>query len=351
MQSLTSKTVTTMTGDKEISVHACNILELDEPIDIMTISAFYRNYEPTPGTLLEALKQREIDIEALALEPEIDLRKQCGIWLSGQIPAARLPIGRIGCIEMSPYERDRSGWHSREKQIISSIQAYFRLLDIASLMGLPMETVGIPVLGGGSQRISVDLVTRPIMNECMRFLKSNDAVRQIRIITNNHRQAFHFAQTLENSYSVYAEKQNREIVRQETAQRRSAFISYSSGDKNVADNLCAKLEGAGIRVWYAPRDIPGNDFASAIVKAISQVTDFIVIISSNSLKSNHVLNEIDLAFQRLSSGIRFHPLRLDEEEMLPAFQYYLSRQHWMDAHVPPLEKRLEEFAKNMSQTD
>ena len=33
---------------------------------------------------------------------------------------------------------------------------------------------------------------------------------------------------------------------------------------------------------------------------------------------------------------------IDEEEMGPSFRYYLSRQHWMDAHVPPLEKRLDE---------
>ncbi len=79
------------------------------------------------------------------------------------------------------------------------------------------------------------------------------------------------------------------------------------------------------------------------MEAITRCTDFVVIISQNSLRSHHVLNEIDLAFNELNRGLRLIPLRIDEEEMGPSFRYYLSRQHWMDAHLPPLEKRLEEF--------
>ena len=74
-----------------------------------------------------------------------------------------------------------------------------------------------------------------------------------------------------------------------------------------------------------------------------------VILSKNSLQSNHVLNEIDLAFQEIGRAIHFCPLKIDEEELGPAFRYYLSRQHWMDAHVPPLEKRLDEFVKSILQ--
>ena len=69
--------------------------------------------------------------------------------------------------------------------------------------------------------------------------------------------------------------------------------------------------------------------------------------AKNSLASEHVLNEIDLAFQETKRGVRFFPLKLDHEEMGPAFKYYLSRQHWMDATLPPLEKRLDEFVEKL----
>jgi len=108
------------------------------------------------------------------------------------------------------------------------------------------------------------------------------------------------------------------------------------------------LESRGIKVWYAPRDIVGSDYASAIVKAIQECSHFVTIISKDSMLSEHVLNEIDLAFNQLSRNIRFFPLRIDTQELRPAFSYYLSRQHWMDAHIPPIEERLEEFANKIA---
>ena len=95
------------------------------------------------------------------------------------------------------------------------------------------------------------------------------------------------------------------------------------------------------------RDISEGDYASAIVDAIRRCTIFIVILSRNSAGTNHDLNELDLAFNQLQRGVRILPLRVDEEEMEPSFMYYLSRQHWMDAHIPPIEKRLVEVCRAM----
>lgn len=126
----------------------------------------------------------------------------------------------------------------------------------------------------------------------------------------------------------------------------TAFISYASSDKNIADNLCSKLEQNGIKVWYAPRDVSGA-YASSIVQAIDVASHFIVILSRNSISSEHVLNEIDLAFQHLPNNIKFKPLRIDNAMFTPSFTYYLSRQHWMDATDPPLEDRLNEFVSSL----
>ena len=74
---------------------------------------------------------------------------------------------------------------------------------------------------------------------------------------------------------------------------------------------------------------------------------FTIHLSQNSLQSQHVLNEIDIAFSELKRNIRFKPLKIDEESLGAAFTYYLSRQHWMDAHIPPIEKRLDEFVQKL----
>ena len=100
-------------------------------------------------------------------------------------------------------------------------------------------------------------------------------------------------------------------------------------------------------MWYAPRNIRFQDYASAIVDAITHCTYFVVIVSKNSLQSNHVLNEIDLAFKELDRQIHIIPLKIDEQEMGPSFLYYLSRQQWAYASDPPIDRRLEEFVSSL----
>jgi len=120
------------------------------------------------------------------------------------------------------------------------------------------------------------------------------------------------------------------------------FISYASEDKPIADAVCAKLEGRGIRCWIAPRDVPpGLPFAKAIVDAISGSRLMVLVFSSNSNSSSHVAREVERA---VSGGSPILPLRV--EDVLPSdeMEYYLSRQHWLDALTPPLEKHLDRLA-------
>lgn len=348
MNALNQKRIGTPYGEKSVAVYQQDIRDLDEPLEVMTISAFYRNYVPSRNTLLGALNEKGISVAELAEDPKIDLRSVCNIWLSRKLSGAGLPINRIGCMELSPYVYTRDAWSQVQQQILNSISAYFHMLDIASLSGLNVSRIGMPVPGGGNQHVDSAFTAIPMLNECFAFLKRNPHARKISIITRDENQAQDFAQVLEQSYAAHSEQMDQTDRLEESRQRAMAFISYSSKDKNVADNLCSKLEAAGIGVWYAPRDIRANDYASAIVTAIRGCTHFITLISKNSLASNHVLNEIDLAFKQLNRGIQFIPLKLDEEEMGPAFEYYLSRQHWMDMRLPPLERRLDELINKLT---
>ena len=156
------------------------------------------------------------------------------------------------------------------------------------------------------------------------------------------------AQLTKESYALMRENEIKNSVSKSNQTEKLAFISYSSLDKNIADIICTEIENRGIKAWYAPRDILYGNYAEAIVTAIMKCTHFIVIVSQNSLKSQHVLNEIDLAFKELARDVKFLPFRIDEEDMAPAFTYYLSRQHWCDAHNPPIEKRVEEFVNKIA---
>ena len=134
-----------------------------------------------------------------------------------------------------------------EQSLLNSIRAYFKMLDIAALYGIKMDTVALPLLGAGSQQIPYQLLLVPLINECISFLTRNPEVRSIYFIERNPAKADLVANAVRNSLRF----KNSEVVIPE--KEKIAFISYSSGDRAVADDLCAKLERNGIKVWYAPR--------------------------------------------------------------------------------------------------
>src|SRR5512137_1908707 len=117
------------------------------------------------------------------------------------------------------------------------------------------------------------------------------------------------------------------------------FISYPSKDKTIADAVCAKLEEKKIRCWVAPRDIPaGQNFARSIINAIDTCKVFVLIWSVNTNASEHILNEINRAFNK---GKPIIPFRIQDVQPTPEMEYYFGRTHWLDALTPPLESHLE----------
>ncbi len=93
----------------------------------------------------------------------------------------------------------------------------------------------------------------------------------------------------------------------------SVFISYSTRDQDFADFLFGQLQSAGIKAWYAPRDIEGGKTILEQVKSAIHAHDrVILILSGNSLNSGWVSNELRLAYYREREGQRrvLFPIRI-----------------------------------------
>lgn len=116
------------------------------------------------------------------------------------------------------------------------------------------------------------------------------------------------------------------------------FISYASEDKATAEAVCAALENAGIRCWFAPRDItPGQDWGEAIMRAIGVGRLMVVIFSSHSNTSDHVKREVSGA---TSKGITIIPFRVEDVTPTGSMEFYLGTHHWLDAYDSPIEKHI-----------
>src|ERR1700686_1746468 len=123
------------------------------------------------------------------------------------------------------------------------------------------------------------------------------------------------------------------------------FISYASGDKLVADAVCAKLEVSGVRCWIAPRDVlPGVHYGEAIIYAIHECHIMVLVFSSKANLSGHIPKEIERA---VSAGVTVMPLRIEEVAPAKSLDYFIGSVHWLDALTPPLEVHLQKLAANV----
>jgi parallel beta-helix repeat protein len=123
------------------------------------------------------------------------------------------------------------------------------------------------------------------------------------------------------------------------------FISYSQQDKPVADAVCSRLEARNIRCWIAPRDVlPGRNYPEAIIDAIDESRIMILIFSSSSNTSPHVIRELTRA---VGNGAVIIPFRIEDIQPSKAMAYLINLPHWLDALTPPLESHIEKLAETV----
>jgi len=131
------------------------------------------------------------------------------------------------------------------------------------------------------------------------------------------------------------------------------FVSYSSKEKAIADAVVAAHEQAGIRCWYAPRDIaPGADWADSITKAIQDTSMMVLVFSETADRSQRVIDEINFA---IDQGKTILPFRIEPHNPTGALSLHLSSRHWLDAYEPNwdahLDRLVESVAANLSSQD
>lgn len=124
------------------------------------------------------------------------------------------------------------------------------------------------------------------------------------------------------------------------------FISYSSCDRNIADQLLHYLEDRGIPCWISFRDITSGNFSGEITRALRAADIVLVICSTQSCRSEHVKNEVSLAFNQKKHII---PYLLEENPFDDDLEYFLSlKQHIktrgsQDKDFPLIEKFIHDY--------
>jgi hypothetical protein len=96
--------------------------------------------------------------------------------------------------------------------------------------------------------------------------------------------------------------------------KRRILISYSRQDSEFVDRLADALELSLGSVWLDRRSIStGQSFIAAINNALTDVTDFVVVLSATAITSRWVQNELGAAIALRNAGqpLTIHPVLLD----------------------------------------
>jgi adenylate cyclase len=100
------------------------------------------------------------------------------------------------------------------------------------------------------------------------------------------------------------------------------FISYSSRDREHAEQLTELLGSAGLSVWIDKSGIEAAEsWSESIVDAIDSCKAFIVMLSPASILSNNVVKEVSLASEKRKKIL---PLDLEPVELPKNMQYALA---------------------------
>ncbi len=117
------------------------------------------------------------------------------------------------------------------------------------------------------------------------------------------------------------------------------FISYSTQDVVMADEIVRVLEAADIRCWIAPRDIlPGTaNWAADIEQAIRQARAMVLVVTPDFNSSVQTPKEVILG---IDQKLHILPIRTVDFQPWGHLRYFLADKQWVDASGENFARRL-----------
>lgn len=107
------------------------------------------------------------------------------------------------------------------------------------------------------------------------------------------------------------------------------FISHSSSNAALAEEICGNLEKNGYDCFIAPRNIrSGHEYAEELINGIDNCELMVLILSEQSNGSPHVLREVERAVSKNKPIIVY---KLDNVTLSKSMEYFLMTHQWLES--------------------
>ena len=278
-----SKTLNVQDRQAEIKIINDDLANIQGPYDILVCSAYKNNYVPLRRTVIGALYAMGIDMKELAADPQINC-KEFGVWISKE--TGNPNFKRICCVEL--LEHHRGGWskgYYKENDVDIILKKTFSTLkyviEQASITGVPVKRILLPILGAGSQRIELSYIIPPLVNQIKAILNFYD-VEEITFFEIKQPKAELLKKYLCDSLN--------------TEHQTDVFISYSSKQSAKAYEVAGILKKHHISYWMAPDSIsPSCDYLDEIPKALTNTKMVLLLLTPEAEASVWVSKEVATA--------------------------------------------------------
>ena len=169
MQPLNVLGIETARGFRTVELFHGDITALAFHADVLVVSAYAGSYAPVHGTLIEALQARlGIHVSSHARSPELDLRDALGIWVSAKLDAS-YKFDRILGVEM----------RGTPHPLAEALDNVFGGLMLLAAKGVPTQTVVLPLLGAGSQRLNPKEMASELVQRGKHYLDQAPATNRL----------------------------------------------------------------------------------------------------------------------------------------------------------------------------
>jgi hypothetical protein len=285
----------TVWGFKTIELYEGDISGWDLESDMLVVSAFANGYHPLPDTVLGDLKLKlGLDVRDEEKRLEYDFRGPLGLWISRSLTG--FPFRRFLVLEMI----------GRYWPIEECITNAFAAIAALSAKGIEVQTLTMPILGAGHQKIPLSAIVPPLLTAAEAALRRHQLPERILFVEKNPARAHHLAEEMDRALRRTAVTlPHTEVLMNLRADLRRA-LDHSIG--LVADGYKGLFDEAR-RIFDS-----GSKRSSEIGVIARSLVEFVVDdLLSRKRPSNDLLKKIDdLAQLGIAPWMRgyMHTLRI-----------------------------------------
>jgi hypothetical protein len=292
MRLLATHQISHPSGNKYLRLYHGDLSRIpaSEAVDVLVVSAFPSDYQPTRSSLIGALSSRGVSVSELSQDKEVDLRAAFSSWLSRDLSHTFPAVGfrRILCFE--------SARHGAPPEAVGDI---FRAIMPFVLAEPPIRSIAMPILAAGDQGHDPAVMLRAIFDASTHWLAAGLPLDVIKLVIFD-------AASVSGLRKVFvSSSRDQAALAQPTSGRRTDedaryrfFVSYAHEDVSDVDMLVAALKAAKPepRIFQDKLEIKvGQSWQDEMDRALASCRNVVVVYFPSYLASKVCMEEFNLA--------------------------------------------------------